>query len=131
MISESYVVSLFLHPPTGPVLALAERSTLSIPGTNFTTFWISIALATSTDLDTLIDGSYTKTENARPVSVSISVITGVFASIGSITLPTLLRTSSSTSLTIALVLRVIVTLEIPSEELVVILSIHFISFTSL
>ena len=74
--------------PTGPASELAERSTLSIPEMSLTRFCRAIALATSTDLLTFPVGSYINTENARPVSVFISVILGVFASVGRSTLPT-------------------------------------------
>jgi len=65
------------------------------------------------------------------VFVSISVIIGVFASVGSVTLFTAFLTSSITSLTLALVFVVTIMLDTPSDELEVILSTHLISFISL
>jgi len=56
---------------------------------------------------------------------------GVFASVGSWILLTLFLTSESTSFVFASVLSSMFTLETPSDELEVILSIHFILLISL
>jgi hypothetical protein len=65
------------------------------------------------------------------VSVSISVITGVLASVGKTTLFTLFLTSLTISFESAHVFRVSVIKENQREELELILSIHFMSLISL
>ena len=90
-----------------------------------------MALSIRSDRLDVFVGSYRSTLNAVFVFVSISVMTGDFASDGRITLFTEFLTSSITSFTFALVFVVITILDIPSDEFEVILSIHFISFISL